>query len=130
MTPLFDIIATGGIELGREPVIRRSADSKPEYISCTICAWGVAVVATRSLNIDGEISQIFEGHDCTIHPKCHVAGCTEAAAFGFREYIDGNTLTTSGFRVGDCPNWCLKHDAKMREEYAGVNGRFVDLRNA
>ena len=61
---------------------------------------------------------------------CCVDGCPEKAAYGFREIIDGNTLTTSGFRVGDHPNWCLKHDAKKRKEYADVNGDYVDLRNA
>ena len=58
-------------------------------------------------------------------PECHVEGCTADAAYGFREFIDGNTMTTSGFTMGDKPNWCLKHDSEMREEYAGVNGRFV-----
>jgi hypothetical protein len=59
--------------------------------------------------------------------KCHVAGCTEDVAYGFREMIDGNTLTTSGFSVGDRPNWCLKHDAKMRHEYALVTGRYISF---
>lgn len=58
-------------------------------------------------------------------PKCQVQGCTADAVYGFRELVDGNTMTTSGFRVGDHPNWCLDHDAKMRHEYETVAGRFV-----
>lgn len=52
----------------REVVVRRAANSLAEYISCTECAWGVAVVATTSLNTESEINRIFERHECADFP--------------------------------------------------------------
>jgi hypothetical protein len=114
-------------QLEREPVVHRAADSKPEHISCTVCAWGVTVVATRSLNIDGEISRIFEQHDCTLYPKCDIPGCMRVATVGFRRLLDGNTLTTSGFAVDGKTNCCAVHEAETSAQYSGPDDIRVDL---
>src|ERR1017187_1457168 len=114
----------------REPIVLRAADSKPEYIACTACAWGVTVVATRSLNVDGEISLIFEQHDCTLYPRCDIPRCMRVATVGFRRLLDGNTLTTSGFAWGDSTNCCAIHEAETSAQYSGPDDIRVDLKRS
>lgn len=62
--------------------------------------------------------------------KCDKPGCTNDAAYGFREYQDTSGLTTTGFIVLSSMNWCEKHDSLTRPEFANKNGRYIDLRNA
>jgi hypothetical protein len=113
--------------MAREPVVRRAADSKPEYIFLHSVQLRVAVVATRSLNIDGEISQIFERHDCTVYPKCDIPGCTRVATCGFRRYPKSNTLTTSGFYLDGKTNCCAAHEAQTSAQYSGPDDILVDF---
>ena len=60
-------------------------------------------------------------------PKCHVTGCDQDAAFGFRETIAATHSTSKAreFIMGALPNWCLKHDADMRVKYEGKSGDYV-----
>jgi hypothetical protein len=57
--------------------------------------------------------------------KCHVEGCQEDAAYGFREMIDVSTMEISDFIMGVRPNWCRSHDAEQRPLYFGMNGDYV-----
>jgi hypothetical protein len=59
--------------------------------------------------------------------KCHVEGCREKAAYGFRQTIDASTITTSEFHVGVRPNWCEVHDDEQRPRYANMNGDYVEF---
>jgi len=56
---------------------------------------------------------------------CDVTGCTRVAAYGFREIIDNEGFTTSGFIMGIVPNWCKVHDAVQRSMYANKSGRYI-----
>lgn len=109
----------------REPIIRRAANSNAEYISCTECTWGVAVVATGTLGTDREIRRIFNEHHCEEFPRCHVQGCMKRATYGFRETQEVGTSGISEFIMISSLNWCLDHDAEMRTRYAGKTGNFV-----
>jgi hypothetical protein len=57
--------------------------------------------------------------------KCHVQGCQEDAAFGFREMILQNTVTSFEFEMGVRPNWCKHHDAQKRGSYEHLVGEFI-----
>jgi hypothetical protein len=57
--------------------------------------------------------------------KCHVDGCQEGAAYGFREQIDVSTAEISDFIMGVRPNWCLQHDAEQRPLYAVMRGDYI-----
>jgi hypothetical protein len=61
--------------------------------------------------------------------KCDVAGCTEEAVYGFRKLMDGNTLTTSGFKVESSFNCCEDHEAETAKEYTGPNIIRVQFKN-
>ena len=113
--------------MGREIFVQRAVGSSAVYAVCTECAWTFSVGLATGQDTDKGIGIAFDAHYCEFYPECHVMGCTEPAAYGFREMIDGNTMTTSGLRMGDRPNWCLKHDAKMRKGYEHVNGKYVSF---
>jgi hypothetical protein len=111
----------------RQLEVRRAADSKPEFISCKACSWGVAVVATKSIGIDAEITRIFEKHDCTLYPKCEVEGCRRMATVGFRKLLDGKTSTTSGFTLETKTNCCEFHEAEIAKQYSSPDDIRVKL---
>jgi hypothetical protein len=111
----------------REPIINRAANSIAEYVSCTVCNWGVAVVPTPGTNTQAEIERLYKGHHCEDFPRCDVGGCRNTAFYGFREIRNTSISTGSGFVVPLSVNWCGAHDASMRQQCASKTGRYIDL---
>jgi hypothetical protein len=111
----------------RQPVVRLAANSLAEYISCSTCCWGEAVVAATTLNTDAEIQRHFNRHHCEDFPRCQVKGCRNRAAYGFRESKDvtSSQSAASEFIVVEVMNWCVAHDSEIRPQYEDRSGYFV-----
>jgi hypothetical protein len=66
-------------------------------------------------------------------PKCEAQGCTQDAAYGFRELIDTTSMTShaSEFEVVSSMNFCKGHFDIGQHLYAGKkNVKCVDLSKA
>jgi hypothetical protein len=51
--------------------------------------------------------------------KCHVEGCQEDAAYGFRRTINTTTFDATGFSVESVFNCCEDHTAETAKAYSG-----------
>lgn len=109
----------------REVIVRRAGNSAAEYVSCSNCTWGVAIVATTTLNTDEEIDRIFKQHSCEDHPRCDAPGCTNPAFAGFQPYLDaGSSDNPTALILGNKNWWCSKHSS-LADEFAGMKGEWL-----
>src|SRR5579859_3930374 len=112
--------------MGREVLVCRAANSKAEYISCTECTWGVAVVATTSLDTtDTEILRIFNGHKCEDSPRCHAPGCTNSAFAGFQPFLDAGSFDNPTAKILGNKNWWCASHSSLADKFSNVDGNWL-----